>query len=78
MSNGTDTPPRTAIVTGSTLLGAELGLPAAQLALGASDGHAFAGAHPQEVDFELGEGGQDVLGQVQYWQAAVFAPGPGR
>jgi len=37
-----------------------LGLFAAQLAFGAGDGHALAGPHPQQVDFELGEGGQDV------------------
>jgi len=24
------------------------------------DGHAFAGTHAQQVDFEFGEGGQDV------------------
>ena len=31
-----------------------------ELALGAGDGHAFAGAEPEQVDFEFGEGGQDV------------------
>jgi hypothetical protein len=40
--------------------GGELGRLAAQFAAGAGDGHAFAGAHPQQVDLELGEGGQDV------------------
>jgi hypothetical protein len=42
------------------LLGAELGLFAAQLALVAGDCHPFAGSHPEQVDFELCEGGQDV------------------
>ena len=30
------------------------------LALGTGDGHAFAGAELEQVDFEFGEGGQDV------------------
>ena len=38
----------------------ELGFLAAQLALGARDFHAFAGAHADQVGFKLGEGGQDV------------------
>ena len=35
-------------------------LAALELALGSSDGHSFAGAHAEEVDFEFGEGGEDV------------------
>jgi hypothetical protein len=46
------------------LAGGELGLLAAQLAFGAGDGHAFAGAEPEQVDFEFGEGGQDVEEQL--------------
>jgi len=42
------------------LFGGEFRLLAAQLALGASDRHALAGAHAQQVDLELGEGSQDV------------------
>jgi hypothetical protein len=38
----------------------QLGLLAAQFAFGAGDGHAFAGAHPQQAGLEFGEGGQDV------------------
>jgi hypothetical protein len=30
------------------------------LPFGAGDGHAFAGSEPEQVDFEFGEGGQDV------------------
>jgi len=44
----------------SLLAGAQLGLLAAQPALGASDGHALAGAQAQQVNLELGKGGQDV------------------
>jgi len=40
--------------------GCEFGLLAFELAFGAGDGHAFAGAEPEQVDFEFGEGGQDV------------------
>ena len=36
----------------------ELGLLAPQLAFGAGDGHAFAGAEPEQVEF--GEGSEDV------------------
>jgi hypothetical protein len=36
---------------------AELGLLALELAVGASDRHPFACAHPQQVDLELGERG---------------------
>src|SRR5258708_36188639 len=42
------------------LLGSELGWLAAGLASGASHGHAFAGPHPEEVDLEFGEAGEDV------------------
>jgi hypothetical protein len=42
------------------LAGAEFGLLAAQLSLGLGHGNALTGAHPQQVDFELGERGQDV------------------
>ena len=42
------------------LAGAGLGLFAFELAVGAGDRHPFAGAHPQQVDFELGEGGEDI------------------
>lgn len=45
------------------LLGAELGLFAAQLSLGAGRGHAFLGPGPQEVDFEFGEDRQDGEGR---------------
>ena len=38
----------------------ELGLLSCELALGAGDGHALADAEPKQVDFEFGEGGQDV------------------
>ena len=38
----------------------EFGLLAAQFPLGAGDVHALAGAHADEVGFELGEGGEDV------------------
>ena len=38
----------------------EFGLLAAQFPLGAGDGHALAGAHADEIGFELGEGGEDI------------------
>ena len=38
----------------------QFGLLAAQLPLGAGDGHALAGAHADEIGFELGEGGEDI------------------
>jgi hypothetical protein len=40
--------------------GGELGLPAAQAALGLGDLHAFAGSCADEVGFEFGDHGQDV------------------
>ncbi len=42
------------------MFGREFRLLAAQLALRASDRHALAGAHPQQVDLEFSEGSQDV------------------
>jgi hypothetical protein len=42
------------------LTGGECRLLAAELALGTGDGHALASLHPQQIDLELGEGGQDV------------------
>jgi hypothetical protein len=41
------------------LPGGQFGL-SAEFALGFGDSHALAGAHTQQVDLELGEGGQDV------------------
>ena len=38
----------------------QFGLLAAQFPLGAGDSHAFAGAHADEIGFELGEGGEDI------------------
>ncbi|MBB5782035.1 hypothetical protein [Nonomuraea jabiensis] len=40
------------------LAGGELGLLAFELAAGAGDGHTLAGAHLQQVGFELGEYGR--------------------
>jgi hypothetical protein len=42
------------------LLGGQLGLFAAQSALGSRDRHPFPSSHSQQVDFEFGEGGEDV------------------
>lgn len=42
------------------LLGADLGLLAAQAAFGLGDLHAFAGAHPDQIGLELGDHRQDV------------------
>lgn len=42
------------------LLLRQLRLSALELAFCSGDGHAFAGSHAEEVDFELGEGGEDV------------------
>jgi hypothetical protein len=42
------------------LLGTELRLFAAELALGPGHGHAFAGTHAEQVDLELGERGEDI------------------
>ena len=49
----------------------EFGLLAAQFPLGASDGHALAGAHAAEIDFELGEGGEDIEEQLSHGIARV-------
>ena len=38
----------------------QFGLLAAQFPLGAGDDHALAGAHADEISFELGEGGEDI------------------
>ena len=38
----------------------QFGLLTAQFLLGAGDGHALAGAHADEIGFELGEGGEDI------------------
>jgi hypothetical protein len=43
-----------------SLASAELGLLALEFPVGAGDRHPFAGAHPQQVDLEFGEGGEDV------------------
>nr|WP_245547189.1 hypothetical protein [Nocardia brevicatena] len=40
--------------------GGQFWLFAPQFALGFGNGHTFAGAHTQQVDLELGDGGQDV------------------
>ena len=50
----------------ATLPGRQLGLLAAQFALGASDGHAF-GTHPQEAGLELSVGGHLAIGSVRSW-----------
>src|SRR5258706_286819 len=42
------------------LLGGELGLASPQPSVGSRHGHALAGAEPEEVDLEFGEGGEDV------------------
>ena len=45
---------------------------AAQLPLGAGDGHALAGAHAaDENGFELGEGGEDIEEQLSHGIARV-------
>ena len=42
----------------------QFGLLTAQFPLGAGDGHALAGAHADEIGFELGEGGEDIEEQL--------------
>jgi len=42
----------------------QLGWLPAQLPAGSGHGHPFTGAHPQQVDLELGERGQDVEEQL--------------
>jgi hypothetical protein len=42
------------------LLGRELGLASPQFALRLGDGHPLTGAHPNQVDLELGERREDV------------------
>ena len=44
---------------------------AAQFPLGAGDGHALAGAHADEIGFELGEGGEDIEEQLSHRIARV-------
>jgi hypothetical protein len=42
------------------LLGREFRFSAFEVAFRASNGHSFAGACAQQVDFEFGEGGEDA------------------
>ena len=49
----------------------EFGLLAAQLPLGAGDGHALTGAHADEIGFELSKGGQDVEEHLSHGIAGV-------
>jgi hypothetical protein len=43
-----------------------LGCFAAQSALGSRDRHPFPSSHSQQVDFEFGEGGEDVEGHLAH------------
>jgi hypothetical protein len=49
----------------------QLRLTAPQLALGPGDGHSFTGAHPDQVDLELGERGEDVEEQLPHRAVGV-------
>ena len=49
----------------------QFGLLAAQFPPGAGDGHALAGAHADEIGFELGEGGEDIEEQLSHRIARV-------
>ena len=49
----------------------QFGLFAAQFPLGAGDGHALAGAHTDEIGFELGEGGEDIEEHLSHGIARV-------
>ena len=49
----------------------QFGLLAAQFPPGAGDGHALAGAHADEVGFELGEGGEDIEEHLAHGIARV-------
>ena len=49
----------------------QFGLLAVQFPLGAGDGHAPAGAHADEIGFELGEGGEDIEEHLSHWIARV-------
>ena len=49
----------------------QFGLLAAQFPPGAGDGHALAGAHADEIGFELGEGGEDIEEQISHGIARV-------
>ena len=52
-------------------LSEQFGLLAAQFPLGAGDGHALAGAHADEIGFELGEGGEDIEEHLSHGIARV-------
>ena len=49
----------------------QFGLLAAQFPPGAGDGHALAGAHADEIGFELGEGGEDIEEHLSHRIARV-------
>ncbi len=49
----------------------QFGLLTAQFPPGAGDGHALAGAHADEISFELGEGGEDIEEQLSHGIARV-------
>ena len=49
----------------------QFGLLAAQFPPGAGDGHALAGAHADEIGFELGEGGEDIEEHLSHGIARV-------
>ena len=49
----------------------QFGRLAAQCPPGAGDGHALAGAHADEIGFELGEGGEDIEEQLSHGIARV-------
>ena len=49
----------------------QFGLLAAQFPPGAGDGHALAGAHADEIGFELGEGGEDIEEHLAHGIARV-------
>jgi len=54
----------------------KLGALAPQLPLGAGHRHAFAGPQTDEVDLELGEGGQDVEAQLPHRIGGIIHTGP--
>ena len=49
----------------------QFGLLAAQYPFGAGAGHALAGAHADEIGFELGEGGEDIEEHLAHGIARV-------
>jgi hypothetical protein len=53
--------------------GRQLGRLALQLSLGPRDSHAFAGAHPEQVDLELGEDGQHLEEHLAHRVGGVTA-----